>query len=135
LWRDGRGVCISAVCLRSARRRCDRSHVRWHGPITALRDFRSPAPNGGADQPGLIVSACRPRVCPRCDAAVLHEVAVQLALVIEPNCVCGLSAVIAAPKSVACWLKTEVREVLMRRESERPSEASNQPLTSHNVLA
>jgi hypothetical protein len=102
--------------------------VRRHGPITALRDFRSPAPNGGADQPGLIASAYRPRVCPRCDAAVLHEVAVQLALVIEPNCVCGLSAVIAAPKSVACWLKTEVREVLMRRETERRSEASNQPL-------
>jgi hypothetical protein len=98
LWGDGCGVCISAVCLRSAGRRCDRSRVRRHGPSTALRDFRSPAPNGGADQSGLIASAYRRRVCPRCDAVVRHEVAVQLALVIEPNCVCGLSAVIAAPK-------------------------------------
>jgi hypothetical protein len=76
-------VCISAECLRSARRRCDRSRVRRHGPITALRGFRSPAPNGGADRSAPVASAYRPRVCPKCDAVVLREVAVQLAPVIS----------------------------------------------------
>jgi hypothetical protein len=43
-------------------------------------------PNGNAVESG---SGHRPRICPRCDAEMLYEVAVKLALVIEPR---GLKA-------------------------------------------
>lgn len=67
----------------SDRRRCDRSSVRWHGPTTAyiisVRSLRT----GVQTSPTWL--GHRSRVCPRRDAEVLYEVAVQLALVIEPN--------------------------------------------------
>jgi hypothetical protein len=96
--------------------------------LSGAFDGRQVSPCGGHETSPRATCSPPVRVRSRRDPKVFHEMSVQLALVIESDCVSRLATAVPALEQGARTLETQMREVRVRREAEFRSEAPNQAL-------